>query len=91
MTVYADGNGIYGVGSNNINTNVNMTSGNHYIVVQAWDSHGNIYKSSGFNITVNSGGGGGGGGGNPTYSMIQGCQAGRPVTPVPAAERLRTP
>jgi len=39
MTVYADGNGIYGVGSNNINTNVTMSNGNHYIVVQAWDSH----------------------------------------------------
>ena len=29
-----------------------MTSGSHYIVVQAWDTQGVVYKSAGFYITV---------------------------------------
>ena len=70
MTVYSDNNGVYSVHSNSINSNVTLATGNHYIVVQAWDSKGNVYKAPGFNITV-SGGGGGGGGGSPNYSMIQ--------------------
>ncbi len=71
MTVYSDNQGVYSVGSSNINTNITLGSGNHWIVVQAWDSHGNVYKAPGFQITVTGNGGGGGGGGNPTYTMIQ--------------------
>ena len=45
---------------------VSIAVGNHWIVVQAWDNHGNVYKAPGCWIDVTSGGGGG-----PTYSMIQ--------------------
>jgi hypothetical protein len=70
MTVYSDGNGVYGIGSNHIDANISLGNGNHYIVVQAWDSKGNVYKAPGFQITVTGSGGDGGGGGSPTYTMI---------------------
>ncbi len=64
MMIYVDSQSAYTVQASDINTSLTMTSGKHYIVVQAWDSKGLVYKSQGFNINVT-------GGDKPTYSMIQ--------------------
>jgi len=68
MKVYSDGQVVYSVDASSIDAEVRIAVGNHWIVVQAWDNHQNVYKAPGFWIDVTSGGGGGGG---PTYSMIQ--------------------
>jgi hypothetical protein len=64
MMIYVDNSSVYSVKASSINTTVNMTSGKHYIVVQAWDTSGVVYKAPGFyiNVTSNS---------NATYTMIQ--------------------
>lgn len=67
MKVYSDNNIVYSANSGKIDAGVNMGDGKHYIVVQAWDNAGQVYKAQGFNITVS----GGGGGGNPQFQMIQ--------------------
>jgi hypothetical protein len=66
MQVYSDGQVVYSVDVSSIDAEVSIAVGNHWIVVQAWHNHGNVYKAPGFWIDVTSGGGGG-----PTYSMIQ--------------------
>lgn len=66
MMIYSDNQSVYSVNAASINTNVTLASGTHYIVVQAWDNHNNVYKASGFNISVS-----GGNNNNATYSMIQ--------------------
>lgn len=63
MTVYADGNTVYSTKGAKINSNVSLGNGKHYIVVQAWDTTGYVYKAQGFNINVS-------GGNNPQYKMI---------------------
>ena len=62
MKVYSDNNIVYSVDASSINAQVALPLGNHWIVVQAWDNHGNVYIAPGFWIDVTSGG--------PTYSMI---------------------
>jgi hypothetical protein len=69
MKVYSDGQVVDSVDASSIGAEVSIAVGNHWIVVQAWDNHGNVYKAPGFWIDVTSGGGGGGG---PTYSMDPG-------------------
>ncbi len=70
MKVYSDDNIVYSVDASSINAQVALPGGNHWIVVQAWDSHQNVYKAPGFWISH----------GvvrwrrwrrQPTYSMIQ--------------------
>ncbi len=70
MKVYSDYNVVYSVSADHIDAQVGLATGTHWIVVQAWDSHQNVYKAPGFHIQV-TGSGGGGGGGQPTYNMIQ--------------------
>ncbi|HEY6969302.1 MAG TPA: Ig-like domain-containing protein [Candidatus Angelobacter sp.] len=66
MRIYLDGNDMYTVSSNQLNTSVSASSGTHDLAVVAWDSNGTAYKQE-YNITVSgSGGGGGGGGGTPS-------------------------
>lgn len=65
MMIYSDNQSVYSIGKANIDTSVNLASGTHYIVVQAWDTHNNVYKAAGFNISVS------GGNNNATYQMIQ--------------------
>jgi phospholipase C len=60
MQIYLDGVKVYQVASNQLNTNVTMTSGTHRLTVQAQDSTGAIFKST-INVTVGTSGGGGGG------------------------------
>jgi hypothetical protein len=66
MIIYADNTSVYSANGASINTSVSLGSGNHYIVVQAWDNKNNVYKSAGFNISVS-----GGNNDNAQYQMIQ--------------------
>ena len=64
IMVYSDNNTAYSANNANIDAYVNLANGQHWIVVQAWDSTGYVYKAQGFNITVS-------GGNDPQYQMIQ--------------------
>ncbi len=64
MMIYSDSQAVYKVNAASINANVSLSSGTHYIVVQAWDSTGMVYKAAGFNINVSAGQ-------NANYPMIQ--------------------
>ena len=68
--IYLDGNSVYQTQSSQVNTTLNASSGSHSLVVQAWDTSGNVYKKA---ITVNISGGGGGGvpGNATTFNQIQ--------------------
>jgi hypothetical protein len=41
----------YTVNGSGVNTGVTMSKGKHYVVVQAWDNKGNVYKTP-LNITA---------------------------------------
>lgn len=46
MRIYLDGTSVYSTSSNQLNTNVTIsTTGSHRIAVQAWDSTGAVFKS----------------------------------------------
>ena len=46
MKIYLDGSAVYSTSSNQLNTNVAIsTTGSHRIAVQAWDSTGAVFKS----------------------------------------------
>jgi hypothetical protein len=66
MMIYSDNQSIYSISKANLDTSINLADGQHYIVVQAWDSKNNVYKAAGFNITVS-----GGNNNNAQYQMIQ--------------------
>src|SRR5947207_13086870 len=53
MRIYVDGASVYTAYASSLNTAVAMTSGGHAVVVQAWDTKGNVYKNS-FSLTVGS-------------------------------------
>jgi len=53
MAIYVDNTLAYKQNVSQINTNINMSAGNHYVVVQAWDNSGRIPKAS-VNIAVSS-------------------------------------
>jgi len=50
MRIYLDGNSVFATSSSQLNTTVPASNGSHSLVVQAWDSIGNVYKQS---LTVN--------------------------------------
>ncbi len=52
MQIYVDNVSVYLVNAATLNTNLSLSSGSHYVVVQAWDSAGNVYKTP-LNLTVN--------------------------------------
>ena len=52
MRIYVDSLSVYNNSSNKIDTQVSMTTGNHNMVVQAWDSTGVVFKTP-LSITVN--------------------------------------
>jgi hypothetical protein len=60
MKIYVDNNVAYSVSASKLDTNVTMSAGSHYVVVQAWDTSGNVLKTP-MNITVSSVTSGGGG------------------------------
>ncbi len=53
MRIYVDNVSIYTVAAASLNTQITMAPGAHYIVVQAWNSSGTVYRSA-ENITVSS-------------------------------------
>src|SRR5258706_3108386 len=55
MKIYVDNNISYSVNASQIDTQIAMPAGSHYVVVQAWNSAGQVFKSP-INITVSSGG-----------------------------------
>jgi len=72
MAIYVDNNLAYKDNVSEINTNVTMSPGSHYVVVQSWDSAGNIPKTP-INITVAAGGGGGPCAANPNNNTLTIC------------------
>lgn len=56
MAVYVDSSLAYKVSGGSLNTSVSASAGSHYVVVQAWDSYGNVLKQA---LTVNVSGGSG--------------------------------
>ncbi len=53
MRVYVDNVSAYSVSGATVNTSLSMGNGAHYVVVQAWDNTGKVYKAS-ENITVSA-------------------------------------
>lgn len=51
MKIYVDNSSIYLVNAGAIDTTVNLRSGTHYLVVQAWDNAGGVFNSGRY-ITV---------------------------------------
>ncbi len=51
MKIYVDNSSIYLVNTGAIDTTVNLRSGTHYLVVQAWDNAGGVFNSGRY-ITV---------------------------------------
>src|SRR6185369_10422735 len=52
MAVYFDNNLVYKANVSKVDTLVNTTLGNHYVVVQFWDNNGNVPAKASANITV---------------------------------------
>ncbi|HEV2987010.1 MAG TPA: Ig-like domain-containing protein [Candidatus Angelobacter sp.] len=70
MRIYLDNADMFTVNSNQLDTAVSASSGNHLLVVQAWDSTGVVYKQA-LNVNVGSGGSGGGPGPVPSGAIVQ--------------------
>ena len=83
MKVYVDDQDSYTIQSNSINTALPMSAGGHYVVVQAWDNSGNVYKTP-VNVTVSGSAGCGTTSGVVFCSPTNGAGTGTSV-PVAAA------
>src|SRR6267142_1924646 len=46
MHIYVDNVSVFANSTSSLNTLVPMSTGSHYVVVQAWDSAGGIFKSA---------------------------------------------
>lgn len=46
MRIYVDSVSVFVIAANSINTLVNMATGKHNVVVQAWDSKGTVFKAA---------------------------------------------
>jgi PKD repeat protein len=44
--IYLDNSPAYNVNASTVDTTLNVSTGSHYIVVQAWDANGAVYKSA---------------------------------------------
>jgi hypothetical protein len=53
MKIYVDNNVAYSVNASKLDTNLSMSTGSHYVVVQSWDKNGTVARS-GLNINVTS-------------------------------------
>jgi hypothetical protein len=60
MRIYVDNVSVYGVAAGSLSSYVSMSAGGHSVVVQAWDSAGNVLKTA-LSVTVGSSSGGGSG------------------------------
>ena len=56
ISVYVDNNSVFLSYSSNVDSYIPMSMGAHYVVVQAWDNLGNVYKQA-LNISVSEGSG----------------------------------
>jgi hypothetical protein len=52
MAVYVDNTLAYKQNVQTLDTNINMSNGNHYVVVQYWENSGNVPAKASVNITV---------------------------------------
>jgi Bacterial Ig domain len=52
MQVYVDGNKLYQNSSSSVDTFVSLSTGSHFLVLQAWNSAGQFEKSSGITFNV---------------------------------------
>lgn len=52
MRIYSDGSDVFTTGASSFDTNVSLAGGQHYIVIQAWDSTGKVYQATPMMITV---------------------------------------
>jgi hypothetical protein len=50
IRIYVDNVGVYTVNASGVNTGITVSKGKHYLVVQAWDNKGQVYKTP-LNIT----------------------------------------
>jgi hypothetical protein len=71
MHVYADSNLVFQTQSGQINTTLQLPSGNHSLIAQAWDANGNIYKSASVNVAVSGSASPNPGPSNPSVGQIQ--------------------
>jgi hypothetical protein len=46
MRIYVDNVSVYVTSASQINTTVNMATGTHNVVFQAWDTTGTVYKTA---------------------------------------------
>jgi hypothetical protein len=51
MKIYIDNSPVYLTNSGKIDTTINLSTGTHYLVVQAWDNGGGVFKSGRY-VTV---------------------------------------
>jgi len=68
MMIYSDSNAVFKTSASSLDTYVSLAGGQHYIVVQAWDSTGAVYKAAPMTITVGSSSTGGSGTTVPSYA-----------------------
>ena len=80
MRIYVDNISIYETGSSTLDTFVPMASGTHFVVVQAWDASGAVFKFP-ETVTVT--------GGISVSSPANGSQLGAPVHVVASAAASR--
>jgi hypothetical protein len=45
IRIYVDNQDAYSTSASSVNTNIPMSAGQHYVVVQAWDAAGGVYKA----------------------------------------------
>jgi hypothetical protein len=45
IRIYVDNVGVYTVNASGVNTGITVSKGKHYVVVQAWDNLGKVYKT----------------------------------------------
>ncbi len=83
VRIYADNQSVYTTNSATMDTMVPMANGNHFVVVQAWNSSGQVFKAP-MNITV-SGVTTAGGAGVSVSSPADGSTVGSPVQFVASA------
>lgn len=58
MKIYVDNAIAYSTNTGTLDTSLTLAPGNHYVVVQAWNQAGAVFKSTPMNISVSSTGGG---------------------------------
>lgn len=91
VRIYADNQNVYTTNSASLDTMVPMANGNHFVVVQAWNSSGQVFKTS---MSVSVSGATTSGAGVSVSSPVDGSTVGSPVqfvaSATPASGRVIT-